>query len=176
MGIAKTTTCFDCGTTIEYKTKKPKLCKKCHEERYGKRKYYQQPKETTQKSKGEYFLAKVLNGIFPEAQYIDGGYYSFLPSPKGYPMQLDRYYPRLHLAFEYDGKQHQQDNEYFYRNGEAHSYQQQCDQLKEKLCRDNKITVIRIHHNDYINNKLIKKKLEQANVLNYIQTKTAVNL
>lgn len=176
MGIAKTTNCFDCGATIEYKTKKPKLCKKCHEQRYGNRKFYCEPKGTVKKSKGEYFLAKVLNAIFPEAHCIDGGYYSFLLSPKGYPMQLDRYYPRLHLAFEYDGKQHQQDNDYFYKNDKEHEYQKACDQLKEQLCKDNKITIIRIHHNDYINNKLIKKKLLEADMLEYVQSKTKICL
>lgn len=176
MGAAKTIICNDCGKVVEYKTKKPKLCPKCHEERYGTRKFYQEPKGTIKKSKGEYFLSKVLNGIFPEAQCIDGGYYSFLPSPKGYPMQLDRYYPRLHLAFEYDGKQHQDDNDYFYKKDSEFDYRKECDTLKEQLCKEHKITIIRIHHKDYINKDLIKKKLIQANMLDYVQSKTKICL
>lgn len=176
MGMMKQTVCNDCGKIVEYKTKKPKLCPECHELRYGNRKFYQEPKDTVKKSKGEYFLAKTLNSIFPEAQCIDGGYYSFLPSPKGYPMQLDRYYPRLHLAFEYDGKQHESDNDYFYRKEADFEYRKQCDELKEKLCQEHKITIIRIYHSDYINKDLIRKKLSQVNMLEYIKSKTKVCL
>lgn len=172
----KSTICNDCQTVVEYKTKKPKLCAKCHEERYGKRKFYHEPKGSIKKSKGEYFLAKILNSIFPEAQCIDGGYYSFLISPKGYPMQLDRYYPRLHIAFEYDGKQHDDDVEFFYRNAEQLAYQQECDKLKEELCYKNRITIIRISHKEYINNELIKDKLEAAGVLDFLKSKTVVHI
>lgn len=172
----KTTICNDCQAEVEYKTKKPKLCPKCHEERYGSRKFYMEPKNAPKKSKGEYFLAKVLNNIFPEAQCIDGGYYSFLMSPKGYPMQLDRYYPRLHLAFEFDGKQHSDDVEYFYRDAEQINYRKECDKLKEELCARYNITIIRIDYREYINEELIRKKLRNADILDALRSKTKVNL
>lgn len=172
----KVTTCKDCGKTIEYKTKKPKLCKECHEKRYGNRKFYYKPGDTPQKSKGEFFLNKTLNELLPEASYIDGGYYSFMLSPKGYPMQLDRYYPRLHLAFEYDGKQHDKDTELFFRTEKGFLYQQKCDQLKESICKANKITIIRIKHDEYITKNLIIEKLKASNIFDYICAQTKINL
>lgn len=173
---AKATTCKNCNIIVNYKTKKPSLCKKCHEEKYGDRKFYHKPKSTPQRSRGEFCLNKILNDIFPDMSYIDGGYYSFLQSPKGYPMQLDRYYPRLHLAFEFDGKQHSSDVEYFYKNEEQFKYQQECDRLKEDLCNQNKIIVIRINYNDKITKELIVDKLIEKEILNFLQARTRVVL
>lgn len=42
----------------------------------------------------------VLDEIFTNEYYIRNGYYSFLISPKGEPMQLDIFYPDRKLAFE----------------------------------------------------------------------------
>lgn len=172
----KSTTCYDCKIEFEYKTKKPKLCPKCHEERYGKRKFYNQPKGVITKSKGEFFLNKILDSMLPDASCIDGGYYSFLKSPKGYNMQLDRYYPRLHIAFEYDGSQHSNDNEYFYKNEDQLEYRKQCDTLKDELCMKYGITIIRISHTDYICKELIVKKLKALNVYDSINSKTKLVL
>ena len=176
MSAEKTTTCSKCGKTITYTTKKPKMCKECNIEEYGDRKFYHKPKGTPQRSKGEFYLNKVLNELLPDIPYIDGGYYSFLPSPKGYPMQLDRYYPRLHLAFEFDGKQHNTDVEYFYRTEEQFQYQQQCDKLKEELCSKNKITIIRIGHNERITKDLIVDKLTDHKLIDFIKERTRVVL
>lgn len=174
MGETKTTTCKNCEVIVNYKTKKPTLCKKCHEEKYGDRKFYHKPKNTPQRSKGEFYLNKVLNELFPDMSYIDGGYYSFLPSPKGYPMQLDRYYPRLHLAFEFDGKQHTKDVDYFYQNEEQFKYQQECDKLKNELCIKNKITIIRIGYNEKITKDLVLEKITEKQLLDFLKARTKV--
>ena len=174
--VNKITHCEDCNTELTYTTKKPKLCKTCHNKKYGDRKFYKQPKTITKKSKGEFALNKLLNEIFPAAASIDGGYYSFLPSPKGYPMQLDRYYPRLHLAFEYNGAQHEQDNDYFYHSDEEFEYRKQCDELKQKQCTEKSIKIVYINHDEFICTDLIIKKLIEANMLDYLKSVTQVNI
>lgn len=169
----KITHCQECGKEIGYKTKKPILCKECHDKKYGTRKFYRKPKIPT-KSKGEYVLNKVLNEMFLNIPCIDGGYYSFLPSPKGYPMQLDRYYPRLHLAFEFNGKQHVEDSAYFYQKKEEHDYQQECDKLKKELCEKSNIKIIYINHDEFVCRELIVKKLIEANMYDNVQAYISV--
>lgn len=170
----KITTCQDCSKELTYKTKKPNLCKECHEIKFGSRNFYKKPKAIPTKSKGEFFLNKILNEMFPEVSSIDGGYYSFLPSPKGYPMQLDRYYPRLHLAFEFNGKQHEADSEFFYGKEEEFKYQQECDELKAKLCKDNHIMVINVNYNELITKELIIGKLMIAKMYDFVLSKTQI--
>lgn len=173
--VNKITHCKDCDKEITYTTKKPNLCKECHNKKYGDRKFYKQPKAVVKKSKGEFALNKILNDIFPLAVSIDGGYYSFLPSPKGYPMQLDRYYPRLHLAFEYNGKQHEQDNDYFYHSDEEFEYRKRCDELKQTLCTKNNIKIIYITHDEHLCTDLVINKLIEINMLDYLKSLTKVN-
>ena len=106
----------------------------------------------------------LLNAIFREdCWYIDGGYYSFLKSPRGYELQLDRYYPNLALAFEYHGKQHEEDNAYFFRDGQF-EYLQECDVIKEGLCAKYGITLIKLYHDEALSASLILSKLCYANV------------
>lgn len=96
----KATICEKCQETVQYTTNKPKLCKSCRaekEERFSaRRKNASKPF----RSKKEGLMQKLLNDILPDDDYIDNGYYSWLISPKGAPLQLDRFYPELNIAFE----------------------------------------------------------------------------
>jgi hypothetical protein len=170
----KTTNCQDCGTELTYTTKKPNLCDSCRIKKFGDRKPYKQPKSIPKKSKGEFALNKLLNEMIPDVQYIDGGYYSFLKSPKGFPMQLDRYYPRLHLAFEFNGKQHVEDSSFFYQSEEQWKYQQTCDELKKELCEKLNIKIIYVQHDEYVCKELIIKRLKEANMLDFLKTKNII--
>lgn len=172
----KTTNCQDCGIELSYTTKKPNLCKSCHTKKFGDRKPYKQPKSIPKKSKGEFALNKVLNAMIPSVPCIDGGYYSFLKSPKGFPMQLDRYYPRLHLAFEFNGKQHVEDSAFFYGTEEQWKYQQECDKLKEELCEKANIKVIYVQHDEYVCKDLIVSKLKDAGIFDYVTSHTNIVL
>lgn len=101
--IIKTTKCVDCNKEVEYKTNKPKRCTKCKEKRARKKgkanRTYKKGNKNTEWSK-EYLMFQILDGIFPGEYYIRNGYYSFLISPKGEPMQLDIFYPDRKLALE----------------------------------------------------------------------------
>lgn len=121
-------------------------------------------------------LGSILNEMIPNIPYIDNGYYSFLKSPKGYPMQLDRYYPRLHLAFEYNGKQHSIDSDYMFDSKDDFEYRKYCDKLKNKLCKELGITIIYIEYNEYISRELIVKKLIEADIYDNVCLKVNINL
>ena len=59
-------------------------------------------------------------------------------------LELDGYCKNLKLAFEYDGKQHYEFVKRFHKTLEDFEKQQIRDRLKEQLCVQNNITLIRI--------------------------------
>ena len=98
----KITKCIECGTEMEYKTNPPKRCPPCKTKRAkkkGKANRNRKKKTSPYRSK-EYLMFTILDEIFTNEYYIRNGYYSFLISPKGEPMQLDIFYPDRKLAFE----------------------------------------------------------------------------
>lgn len=110
----------------------------------------------------EQLLFKVLDEVLPGQYYIRNGYYSFLMSPKGRPMQYDIYYPDLKLAFEYQGKQHYRYSSYFFKDKKQFKYLQKCDQLKKKLSKELGITLIVIDYKKKITPEYIIKRIKLA--------------
>lgn len=149
----KTTKCTKCNADIEYKTRPPSLCTECKTHPKGRRK-----SRNTQERQMFYQLDK----LFPGQYYIRNGYYSFLMSPKGAPMQLDIYYPNLNIAFEFDGSQHIQYNTFFFKNKGQFADMQSRDRLKDKICRERGITLIRVNYTEKITVELLKQKTIQA--------------
>lgn len=168
----KTTVCEQCKSVIEYKTKKPKLCPKCKK---GKPKFYKKAKVPPQRSKKEAAMQYALNDILPEAEYIDNGYYSWLLSPKGAPMQVDRLYPRLKLGFEFNGRQHYEYNSYMHQTQEAFEYLQKCDRLKRKLLKQLGYKLIVIKYDKKITKGYLVRRLEEEGVLDQLKKTTKVN-
>jgi hypothetical protein len=113
-----------------------------------------------------------LNSIFPNALYIDNGYYSFLLSPKKAPLQLDRYYPDLKIAFEYDGEQHKTYNPYMHKTQAAFAYLQECDRMKNEYCKALGIHLIRISHEKKITKQYILERLDAEGMLSKLRKKT----
>lgn len=71
------------------------------------------------------------------------------------------------LAFEYDGKQHAEYNAHFHRDGvDEFKYQVQKDIWKDKVCKDRKVTLIRIPHFIVFSDleRYIKDKLTKLNI------------
>lgn len=132
------TSCKECNKKLSYKTHKPILCNDCKSSSKVKK------QKKSYASKEEEKIFAILDKVFPDAGYIDQGFYSFLISPRGYLMQLDRYYPRYNLAFEINGKQHYKYSKHFHKTEENFQYQQECDKLKVEICKSKGITVIQI--------------------------------
>lgn len=70
----------------------------------------------------------------------------------GYKLELDCYNEELKLAFEYDGELHDKDVDFFKNSS---SQQRERDIIKDGLCKQHGIKLIRISYKD-------KYKLEQA--------------
>jgi hypothetical protein len=82
----------------------------------------------------------------------------WLLNPKtGCRLRLDIYIPKLRLAIEYDGKQHYRKAKYQtktqFKDGQAR------DKIKNKLCKDKKVTLVRITYKDYFSYRMFLKKL-----------------
>lgn len=161
------TLCKKCGADVVYKTKRPSLCSGCKKKAdlpAGPR-----SKRPPKSSKKELAVSRLTMEIFPELEVIHNGYYSWLRSPKDQPMQLDVYVPELNLAIEFDGKQHLVYNPYMFGKGKAgqerFAYLQKCDSLKDRLCADAGILLLRIRHDRTITKSYLVRRLENDGVL-----------
>jgi hypothetical protein len=74
-------------------------------------------------------------------------------------LELDGYCEQLKLAFEYDGEQHFQNITYFKTD---YNKQKILDTLKNEMCKNNGIHLIRIHFSD--KRRLYNKIIEQINI------------
>jgi len=98
---------------------------------------------------------RIVNKPFPSTRPI------WLINPEtGRKLELDGYCEELQLAFEYDGEWHYQNNA---RPGLLNS-QQNRDKVKNRLCKENGVSLIRIPY--FIENKeeFIKKELIRLNI------------
>lgn len=104
-----------------------------------------------------YIFEQLYNKPFPKTKP------DWLLNPKsGRLLELDGYNEDLKIAFEYDGRQHFQD-ETFLKEGIGIRYER--DLIKQKLCKDNNVTLIKIPF--YIKDKYsyIENKLKYKNTL-----------
>lgn len=90
-----------------------------------------------------------------------------------YKLELDGYNDDLKLAFEYQGIQHYEYNEYFHYSQADFERQRERDNRKRELCRENKITLIEVPYMyDYRNydrmTSYIMDKLLQTKFIFYV--------
>ena len=111
---------------------------------------------------GEMVLFRALDKII-SYPYINHGYYSFLKSPRGGNMQLDRYYPDLKLAFEFNGQNHYEYIPFIHKDKEEFEYYQECDALKKKICKELGITLVEIRYNYRIDEDSVKFDIKKQN-------------
>jgi hypothetical protein len=138
----KSTRCQTCGKEISYSTKKPLYCKE-----HRPPKQYQ---HTTKSSRNTHLYERSIFKVI-ESVIIAGacrnGYYTWLPSPKGEPMQLDWYCNcGIEIAFEIQGEQHYSFNKFFHKTQADFDYQVLCDNLKEDLCRKRGVYLFKIRY------------------------------
>ncbi|MCX7610337.1 MAG: hypothetical protein N2043_01960 [Ignavibacterium sp.] len=148
--------CSVCSKSFSSK-KKTHICLSCKQK--------QKKQMRAGMSQWEWELKKVLEELIP-FDYIDNGFYSWMKSPKGSPLQLDRYYPSLEVAFEFNGEQHYTYNSFFHKNKETFEYYKLCDKIKEQKCQEKGIVLLNIRQDKYPNAsvfrdfilKMLKKK------------------
>lgn len=107
------------------------------------------PKE----SRGEIECKRVLENIFNKP--FNKSRPSFLNNEVtggSYNLEIDCYNHELRLGVEYDGAQHYKYNPYFHKNKEAFYNQKYRDKLKEYMCKENNIVLIRVPYTVKVEN------------------------
>ncbi len=158
----------------EYRLKKPEIFKKAEERYKPKRKIIDKIKyerwklkenETRKKQNlplvgegyvKEKLMKRLLESLFPQELHKDNGRYNWLQG-----MELDRFYPRLNLAFEYQGEGHFKEIPFF--RGNLKEFQQR-DAIKRELCQTRGIILIEIAYFESLNEQLILQKLKDKNI------------
>jgi len=78
-----------------------------------------------------------------------------------YPaLRIDYYLPQMHLAFEYDGPQHDQFVEFFHKDAYGFRRAQAKDRKKDELCAKRGIDLIRFSHRERLTENLFNRKLD----------------
>ena len=112
-------------------------------------------------SKGELECRRVMSNIFKKPFYKSRP--MFLNNPVTFGtnnLELDCFNEELKLAVEYDGKQHYEYIPYFHKSHEAFMNQRYRDYMKEQMCRENGIILIRVPYtvkNEDIEDFLLEK-------------------
>lgn len=129
-------------------------------------------KRLIKNSTSEILMKRLLDETLPGEKYLDNERYDWLRSTiTNSKMELDRYYPDLKLAFEYDGEQHY-NVDAFYRiastRGQNISLEQaqkefdhyvKNDQIKKDICSKLGIKLIILRYDEELNEELIKLKI-----------------
>ena len=108
------------------------------------RSYHQQrgpPKESRGEKECRRVLQKIFNKPFNKCRP------NFLNNPVTggrFNLELDCYEESLQLACEYNGEQHYKYIPYFHKNKEAFLNQKYRDDMKRRLCRENKTNLIEV--------------------------------
>lgn len=90
----------------------------------------------------------------------------FLRNPNtGKNLELDCYTPRNKTAVEYDGIQHYEYPNPFHRSKKEFNSQVTRDRIKEKLCEENNINLIRV---PYTVDKNLRGEKRYTSIKNYI--------
>ncbi len=91
--------------------------------------------------------------------------HNWIRNPKtNYPLELDGYCEELKIAFEHDGDQHHKYNKFFHRNGNSLEEIQFRDRVKDKLCPENGVKLLRIKYDVENKEKLIRDFLKENNI------------
>jgi hypothetical protein len=127
-----------------------------------------QGKKVIKESYGEKECRRVLEKIFDKPfpkcrpnflqNSVTGGTYN---------LELDCFNKELRLAVEYDGIAHYKYTPYFHKNMEAFHCQKYRDEMKNRLCKENQVVLIRVPYTvkvddieRYLTKELLKVKVK----------------
>lgn len=79
-------------------------------------------------------------------------------------LKLDGYFEKYKLAIEYDGIQHYKFYPQLDKTENDFIKRQERDKLKDNLCKEHNITLIRIRYDEKLSSNLIKQKLKEFNI------------
>jgi hypothetical protein len=119
-------------------------------------------------SKGETECRRVLESIFQRKFKKVRPQFLKNPVTGGTNnLELDCYNEELGVAVEYDGRQHAEYTPYFHKNKEAFYNQQYRDYMKQQMCKENNIKLIKVPHTVKINKieEFLIRELRTQNLL-----------
>ena len=105
-------------------------------------------------SEKQYKLKMLLKKIFPNF-YFEEEYHATDR------LRLDFFCKKLRLALEYDGPQHEEFIPFFHESEQNFKEQLERDSQKERWCRLNDITLVRIKEED-LNEDTLRQKINEA--------------
>jgi hypothetical protein len=107
---------------------------------------------------------------------IRNGYYTWLKSPRGEPMQLDWYCNcGIEVAFEIQGVQHYKFVKFFHKTRENFEYQQLCDKAKKDKCKKRGVFLFIIDDKVKVNRKYIFSLIKEASILPELVKRRAIS-
>jgi hypothetical protein len=112
------------------------------------------PMKQTSKSDFQHKIGEILKIIYPNYQIVED-----FPIPEGGGLSLDFFIPRLKVALECNGNQHNTFSKFFHCNQEGFAAAKKRDVLKETICRDSNILLIVIPYSKEILESDIRKKI-----------------
>jgi hypothetical protein len=123
------------------------------------------PKESSGEKECRRVLQKIFNKPFKNCRP------DFLLNPVTggrFNLELDCYEESLKLAVEYNGVQHYKFIPYFHKNKEAFYNQKYRDDMKQRLCKDNRVNLIEVPNTIQVSNieEFLRKNLK---ILGYIK-------
>ena len=80
----------------------------------------------------------------------------------GKTLFLDIYIPRIKLAIECDGKQHDQYSQFYHGNAAGFAQQKKNDIAKREYCENQDITLVRIKYDDKLSKENVMDKILEA--------------
>ena len=80
----------------------------------------------------------------------------------GASLFIDIYMPRMKIAIECDGVQHEKFSKFFHGDAATFARSKKNDMLKERYCEIQKITLVRIKYNDTLSKDLVYNKIIDA--------------
>lgn len=105
----------------------------------------------------EFIVISRISKILNDTDYIMHKKFNWLINPKTQAkLHLDAYFPKYNLAIEYDGQQHFEQVKFFSSSLEERQYR---DKLKDQLCKEHNITLLRIAYNDDLSEQALRKKI-----------------
>jgi hypothetical protein len=110
---------------------------------------------------GQHKSLDVIENILGEKAIRDRRY-DWMKSPKGYPLEIDGYFPNHNLAVEFQGQHHYKKGFLGHTNLK---YQQQCDTIKRAAIKTKNIILLEIKYDEPLTEEHLHSRLEELGVL-----------
>ena len=123
------------------------------------------PKESSGERECRRVLQKIFNKPFNKCRP------NFLSNPvtgDRFNLELDCYEHSLKLAIEYNGIQHYKYVPYFHKNKEAFYNQKYRDDMKRRICRENRVNLIEVPNTVDVNN-IERFLIDKLKIIGYLK-------